>query len=180
MNSVLERQRAAVAKQTAGKAPDRVLDKQDRMDQTYAPDARKAREVVRNAASDPVMGHNLPAIAWAIAKVTGEQKAKIDLQSAMEAFATANKEYFKAELRGNGEQLIGWMGGLNGMGVALPADAPDHKKKLRDAWDTLIQHVNHATKVGVEKRHKELPITLIADLEMDKLIMPSDFNPGAW
>jgi len=181
MNEVLKRHRAAAAAHAEGKTPDRVLDKQDRHDLTMSPDAKKAREVVRMAATDPVTGHNLPALALAISKVTGEQKAKHLLQEAYEEFCEANALYFQEEGKpGSKDQLIGWMGGFNGFGISLPAEAPYHKIHIRDAWDKLLQRVNDATKVGVQKLHKERPITLMADLESTRLILPADYDPLVW
>lgn len=168
MNTPLERQRAAAALATKGKSPDRVMDTKDRMDLTYAPDAKKARFVVTSMASQ-----SLPLVCLEIIKVTGEQKAKHELQEAFENFAVANRDYFKEEQRGAGDQLIGWMGGVNGLGIALPSDAPVHKLRLKEAWDAMVQKVNEATKVGINKKHKHLPIVLVADLESDKLILPT-------
>lgn len=151
----------------------RQLDKKDRTDLTYAPDAKKARQVVREQAS-----HSLPLLCDMIAKVTGEMRVKHTLQEAFDAFAEANRSYYKEELRGNGEQLIGWMGGINGMMAALPATAPAHKVELVQRWNAMLVAVNDATKVGIEKKHATRPITLIADLETDKLLLPADEDWG--
>jgi len=180
MNDILARHRAAGASIAKGKTPDRVIDQQDRKDLTYAPDAKKARTVVKMLMDDAIAGHNLPMIALEIIKVTGEQKNKHLLQEAFDGFAQANAEYYKMEGRGHGDNLIGWMGGMTGFGIALPGDAPKHKLDLREAWDVLLQRVNDATKVGVQKKHRELPISLIADLEETRLILPADYNKDAW
>ena len=180
MNDILARHRAAGAKHAQAATPDRTKDTQDRNDLTYAPDAKKARQIVRQLMADPVAGNNLAVIAKAIATVTGDQKNKHNIEEAIDNYVVANAEYYKEEGRNKHGDLIGWMGGMTGFGIALPPDAPKHKLDLREAWDALLQRVNDATKVGVQKKHREMPITLIADLEDTRLILPESYNPDSW
>lgn len=133
-------------------------DRQGRVDATYAPDARKARIVVRDKAS-----HSLVVLAEAIAVVTAEQDVKIRLQERAEAYRNALRVYGKEELRPDNFD-IGWMGPRNGLMPVLSGEAPEHKRELAKAWNAMLIEVNAATKVGVEKLNRFAPITLQVDL----------------
>lgn len=143
----------------------RLNEKQDRTDRSFAPDARKAREVVRKMKSG-----SLPLLAKEIAKVTGDLTAKHEIEEAFHNICVANEAYRREELLDH-NQLIEWMGAANGAIKTLPAGSPEHKVKFVNAWNAVVKAVNEATKVGVEKRHREHPITLVSDPESDRLIL---------
>jgi hypothetical protein len=169
MNDILAKVRQAAA--LAPKPEQRHIEKQDRTDQTYAPDAKKAREVVRT-----LNAHSLPLICEKIAVVTGDLAAKHKLQEVFDSFCRANYAYMREELKSD-NRLIEWMGGVNGVMPTLPPGAPGHKVNILNAWNAMVTAVNNATKVGVQKRHREQPISLISDLESTQLILPEN---GFW
>lgn len=133
-------------------------DRKERLDRTYAPDAKKARLVVRELAT-----HSLVQLAEHIATVTAEQNVKHALQEKAEAFRGALATYAREELKGPGFD-IGWMGPRNGIMPAVPDWAPEHKIALAAAWNNLLFAVNEATKVGVQKMNRYMPITLQVEL----------------
>jgi hypothetical protein len=163
MSDILTKVRQAAA--MAPKPVDRAEDKYRRTDMTYSADAKKARQLVRE-----MRAHSLPLLAQHLAKITGEMSAKIKLQETFDAFCVANDRYMREELK-DPNRLIEWMGGFNGVMPALPDKSPEHKSGLLSAWNALLTAVNDATKVGVQKRHREQPITLVADLEDTSLIL---------
>ncbi len=134
-------------------------DRKSRVDRTYAPDAKKARAIVRDEAA-----HSLAVLAEKIALVTGEQAVKHALQEKAEAFRTALRVYAKEELKADGFD-IGWMGPKSGIMPTLPTLTPEHKAALAKAWNDMLFAVNEATKVGVQKLNRYQPITLQVDLD---------------
>jgi hypothetical protein len=137
----------------------KVEDRKSRVDQTYAPDAVRARLVVKELA-----GGNLADIAEAIAKVTGDQAVKIKLQELVHNFREALRIYAREELHPVGFS-IDWMGPVSGIMSPLEAWAPEHKVDLVAAWNALLIGVNAATKVGVHRINRFKPITLQADFD---------------
>ncbi|MEN6527604.1 MAG: hypothetical protein ABFD65_14065 [Candidatus Polarisedimenticolia bacterium] len=134
-------------------------DRKERVDRTYAPDAKKARAIVRDEAT-----HSLAVLAEKIALATGEQAVKHRLQERAEAFRAALKEYAREELKA-ADFDIGWMGPKSGIMPAMPTWAPEHKAALARAWNELLFAVNEATKVGVQKLNRYRPIELQVDLD---------------
>lgn len=169
MSDILTKVRQAAA--LAPKVEQRHIEKQDRTDQTYSADAKKAREIVRT-----LNAHSLPLICEKIAVVTGDLAAKHKLQEVFDNFCRANYAYMREELKSD-NRLIEWMGGVNGIMPTLPPGSPEHKVGILTAWNAMVIAVNGATKVGVQKRHREQPITLISDLESTQLILPDN---GFW
>lgn len=163
MSDILTKVRQAAA--MAPKPVDRAEDKYRRTDMTYSADAKKARQLVRE-----MRAQSLPLLAQQIAKITGEMAMKIKLQETFDAFCVANNRYMLDELK-DPNRLIEWMGGVNGVMPTLPDKAPEHKVAILNTWNAMLAAVNDATKVGVQKRHREHPITLIADLEDTTLIV---------
>lgn len=137
-----------------GRAPDRV----DRLEATHAADAKKARQIVRQNFT------SLMLLARAIAQVTGDVKVKHGLEGAVERFSTACRVYMKEELKPDG-RVIEWMGVGHGVMPRLPDGAPEHKVELAEAWNDMLAKVNEATKVGVHKKHQNLPISLISEVD---------------
>jgi hypothetical protein len=133
-------------------------DRKERIDRTYAPDAKKARLVVRELATS-----SLVQLAEQIAVVTAEQDVKHALQEKAEAFRDALATYAQEELKGP-DFNIDWMGPRNGIMPAMPDWAPEHKVALASAWNALLFAVNEATKVGVHKLNRYSPITLQVEL----------------
>lgn len=144
-----------------------VRDRQDRAEETASPDARKAREVVKALAS-----HTLPELCLCIAKVVGEQALKHRLQDAFDRFSVANRDYMREELRPE-DSIVQWLGPHHGNMPEMPPGTPEHKVELAAAWNDMLHAVNEATKVGVQKMSRHVPITLLADIDSDKLILPA-------
>lgn len=146
------------------KAPARA----ERLEYTLAPDARKAREVVCLAwRSHKVFRHmngwhDLVELADAMLPYMTEPATVDRLGAAAEAWRAAMAEYRRVEQRKAGYQ-IGWMRFGAGFVGALPDYAPEHKRQLAAAWDRLLEAVNHATAVGVQKLSAAHPITLLHD-----------------
>lgn len=143
-----------------------VRDRQDRADATMAPDARKARDIVRAVLADDYPANvTLCEIALKIAAVTAEQSVRIGLEDRAEAFVRATELYQREELQTS--RPIAWLGDRNGQfpGEGPPPGAPEHHVTLAAVWLALLTAVNHATKVGVWKKGKYTPITLIADID---------------
>jgi hypothetical protein len=164
MSDILTKVRQAAA--MAPKPVDRAEDKYRRTDLTYSADAKKARQLVRE-----LRAHSLPLLSQQLAKITGDMAVKIRLQETFDAFCVANERYMREELK-DPNRLIEWMGGFNGVMPALPDKAPSHKFAILNAWNAMLGVVNDVTKVGVQKTHREQPITLVADLEDTTLILP--------
>jgi hypothetical protein len=141
-------------------------DRKERVDRTYAPDAKKARAAVREAAT-----HSLTELAERIAAVTAEQAVKHGLQEKAEAFRLALKDYAREELKA-ADFDIGWMGPRNGLMPAMPDWAPGHKTALATTWNALLMAVNEATKVGVHKLNRYRPIELQVDLGDGPVLVP--------
>lgn len=161
MSDALTRHREAAAKRQAAKPVDtgRVLDKTDRTEATYSPDARKARALVKMLASG-----SLPYLCCELAKIVGDLTLKHRLQEVHDAFRTANDVYRREELLTPG--LCEWVGGAGpGRLPELSAGAPEHKVAFANAWNAMLQAVNEATKVGVHRPHREHPIMLMIDLD---------------
>lgn len=141
-------------------------DRKTRIDRTYAPDAKKAREAVRELA-----GHSLAELAGRIALVTSEQAVKHTLQEKAEAFRVALREYAREEGKG-ADFDIGWMGPRSGVMPVMPTWAPEYKAALAEAWNAMLFAVNEATKVGVHKLNRYRPIELQVELEDGPKLIP--------
>lgn len=145
-------------------------DRKERIDRTYAPDARKARAEVKALAT-----HSLVELAGRIALVTAEQAVKHRLEERAEAFRAALAQYAKEELKAAGFD-IGWMGPASGMMPPLPEWAPEHKVALANTWNAMLTAVNEATKVGVHKLNRYRPIELQADLDDGPKLVPGGIS----
>lgn len=154
----------ALAALRAKAKPPAPRDRKDRVDATLAPDARKARDIVRAVATtDDPASVPLAEIARSIAKVTADSDARHLLEDRVEAFLQASAIYRREELQAP-EQPIAWMGDRNGsLGVNVPPGWPEHRILLGAAWGALLRVVNEATKTGVQKRSKYAPIELITN-----------------
>lgn len=159
MSDILKDLQAEVLR--AGKQTERKMDRKDRQDATMAPDARAARATVRGKTY-----HSLAELAHDIAAVTAEARVKHELEEAVDRFYRASHNYMREEGKPT-ERVIDWIGPPNGFLRLSIVDGvtPPHKIELTEAWNGLLNLVNHATKVGIEKPHREHPIRLMVDIE---------------
>lgn len=154
--------RAAALTKSIGQAAAR--DRKDRAEATAAPDARKAREVVRQMGTDSLLH-----LGQALSKVLSEPAARTAMAEAVERFVQANAVYAREELKG-ADWFLHWAGGFDGGSHMLPdlsqkTDIP-HKIEIGAAWNNLLRHVNEATKCGIVRRHRLRPIELLADPDL--------------
>lgn len=139
-----------------------VRDRLDRVDATFAPDARKARDIVKAIDSADV---TLTDVALKIAAVTADQDVRIALEARADAFVKATAIYQREELQV--ARPIAWLGQdtTGNFYGAVPPGTPEHKMLLVAAWGAMLRAVNEATKVGVQKKSRYAPITLLADVD---------------
>lgn len=160
------------AKQDAKSASATV--RQERVEQTYGPDARKTRDLIRHGRFI-----SLPVLARALIPLISDLAERYELEQRLEAFLDANREYRVTE--GLPMAVIDWIGPPNGM-LSLPEGAPEHKGNLVAAWHALLQKVNHLSKVGIVKPQKMLfdtnptAIELLVDLDET----PPQRGPVKW
>lgn len=139
------------------------LTKAEIREATFSADARKARDLVKAGAF-----HSLPDLAAGMMSLILDGSLKSRLGAALEELAEANAEYRRVEEL-PAAQMVAWMGGHglnNGILQPLPDWAPDHKKRMAKAWNTLLITVNEITKVGVLKRDRGRPIELQVDVDL--------------
>lgn len=154
----LRRQWDAEATARGRRAPDA----QDRVEASFSPDARKARDLIRGGGFT-----SLPVLAQELAKCLSTTADRIEVQDALDRFFAACALYAKEELK-DPTWLLEWAGGTAGVMPPLPPNTPGHVASLSSAWTVLIDCVNRATKTGIEKPHREHPVRLKIDLEQGK------------
>lgn len=158
----------------ANAKPPVVRDRKDRLDATTSPDARKARDIVKAVASTDDPGSvTLTEIALKIAAVTADPAVRDLLKDRAEAFQQATEIYQREELQAS--RPIAWLGQDttgNFYGV-VPPGTSEHKMMLVAAWGAMLRAVNEATKVGVQKRSKYAPITLLVDVDAAPIAGPT-------
>lgn len=135
------------------------VDKRDRIDATFSPDARKARDYIKAAQS-----HSLPFICRNLIGIVGELQDKYKLEMAFERYANANTRYMREELKPT-STLVEWMGPRHGLMPELPQGTPEHKVEFAAAWNEMLEAVNHVTKVGIMKVNRYRPIELQVDVD---------------
>ena len=150
------------------KAPTRA----ERVEYTFAPDAVKARMVVRRGWLDhprfaPGRGWTcLCSLAEAMVRYMNEQATRDALERCATEYRAAVAEYMRTEGRPE-SRFIDWMGFANPTGFVgtLPGYAPEHKHRVAKAWDALLTAVNHATAAGVHMPRGR-PIQLVIDPDL--------------
>jgi hypothetical protein len=164
MMDPVQKMRETQAAKIAAEVGDRALSKQDRAEQTYSADARKARQVIRELGEQ----QSLFIIATAMYPVISELVMKQKLQNATERYALANSNYMREEQL-DGNQIVGWMGPpQHGHMPELPPGAPDHKVEFAAAWNDMLRLVCEAAKVGITKPNRYAPIQLQVDVDAGK------------
>ena len=136
-----------------------VVDKKDRIDATFSPDARKARDYIK-----AVQSHSLPMICRNLIGIVGSMDDKYKLEEVFERYANANTQYMREELKPT-TTLVEWMGPRHGLMPDMPPGTPEHKIEFAAAWNNMLEAVNHVTKVGVMKPNRYRPIMLQVDVD---------------
>lgn len=137
----------------------------ERAEQTYGPDARKTRDLIRQGRYV-----SLPVLAKNLAPFISDQTERHKLEAALSSYIEATREYFKVEERPLG--IIDWLGGPNGQVPPLPESSPEHKFVLVANWHNLLRCVNELSKVGVVKPPRNplgepTAIELLVDFDED-------------
>ena len=138
------------------------MTRKERAERTADPDARKTRDLIRGG------NHiSLPSLARCLVPFISDVAERQNLEAALDDFLEANKEFRKVEELP--PAVIDWIGPPNGQ-IALPPNAPDHKRRIVDAWHKLLRVVNELSKVGIVKPPKHIlgeptAIELLADID---------------
>jgi hypothetical protein len=136
-----------------------VIDRKAKLDITFSPDARKARDYIKAAQS-----HSLPMICRNLIGIVGDVADKHRLEEAFERYANANTQYMREELKPT-NQIVEWMGPRHGVMPELPPGTPEHKVEFAAAWNEMLRIVNLVTKVGVIKYNRYRPIEIQVDVD---------------